>query len=147
MYSPFSTIRRDPQTGELGVSTDYWLAVLHKRLVGTAALRVTLPLVGCSTPPARPTLPLVSRSCLRTLARANGLHLPRVARLRSGGPIYVYALTHGKTDTDILLNGHSLVFNSSTGTYPSVPITELALPATSYGFVSFPDAQVAACRN
>lgn len=36
--NPFDLASRDPASGALGVATDFWVAVLHKRLMGTRVL-------------------------------------------------------------------------------------------------------------
>jgi hypothetical protein len=132
----------------------YYFAVLHKRLVGTKVLRVAKA-VGANDP-------LVFAHCSKNrtvgvvLLFVNpSLHPVKLGEKREAGQsgkFEQYTLTpHGSVNSSYVLLNDELLTLTSGGKLPSMsPVKHAAtddvlMPASSVGFVVFPQAEIQAC--
>jgi hypothetical protein len=134
--SPFPTIFRDPTSRDITVATDYWVAVLHKRLMGSRVLKATL---------SDENAGLVYASCTAgvsggvTIMYANPSSNTLTLSPPGGWSSHeLYALTG--EGSMIRLNGDPLELTAEGGLPPMHPPSfkgNVQLPPLSYGFVVF----------
>jgi hypothetical protein len=141
--SPFNTILRDGN-GAVSVVTDYWVAVLHKRLMGTKVLDASLSDADAG---------LAYAACAAdgsggvVVMYANPSATAQTFAPPDGWDSYqLFALTG--EDMSIHLNGRALALTAG-GELPTLQPTsgsgDVEVPGLSYGFIQFSDVAPGLC--
>lgn len=141
--SPFSTIFWD-YDGSISIATDYWVAVLHKRLMGSKVLNAAL---------SDQNVGLVYASCSAhiegavTVMYANPSASAIMLTPPEGWTWHQHYVFTGEGVT-IRLNGEDLKIMDD-GELPDIkPVAkggDVQLPPLSYGFFVFPQASAVVC--
>jgi len=132
------------------VNPDYWVAVLHKRLIGTKVLTTTgafaqsLVYAHCGKTPGTVTLIVVNPSTSDVTLELTGIS--------SAVPRDEYIFTApALSSTAVQLNGNTLVINADGSLPPTLrPRTvssgDIVLPKYSYGYIVLTDASAKVCQ-
>jgi len=136
---PFSFVNI---TGSYSVLPDYWIAILHKRLIGSKVLQATsaftesLVYAHCGKTSGSVTLIVINPSSVSVPLNLSGLtSLQRTEYIFTADSLSSYI---------IKLNGKALSINAdgSLPAMPGVPVGSgqpVVLPGYSYGYISFPN--------
>merc|ERR1719195_2303933 len=149
--SPFSIVSFDPTSGVSSPNADYWLAILHKRLVGTDMLAADFSDVDAGVAYASCTRGSNNGSVTVAYAMP-GDFLLRLSLPADGAWMEhaLYALTEdtARPAAGVNLNDVPLVVTND-GSLPHLGgefgSGEVLLPAQSVGFIVFPNAGASAC--